>query len=275
MKNTTSSRKLSTLPVLTKTGVLICALLTIPMAYAESESENKSLLTTTHTPPTDSKRLDQEIRDAVVDQLSINSGLPQKKITADNTDTEDETTKSTKSAPVEKDSLSQNTETNDKSPEVIKLSSTEKVTANNDAEKDNKKSSAKPKLKKKKRSAVQAKVLSKGEITTINYIMIMSSRNNKNKLAQSSGWIYLGNYIKKSWTSKNIDIENTLPKIGLTYALKHPLNMREALPKKASTSKLIKTLRKDTNVKIIDIHPSGRNGHYWALIKEARPTKKR
>ena len=267
MKNTFLSNQFPLPQMIIKISLLIVTLFSIPAAYAEKDS----------TPTSESLNLlNQEIRDAVVEQLSQYEKPSQEKTpttdtadTADTAETKNEISETAKVNPIGR---------NGTDAETTKLNlsinlSKDKNTDTENTTLDLLKNKAKNNKNLSKTSPKRKKKISKGELYTINYIM--TSRNNENKVSQDFGWIYLGIYTKRSWQTKNIDIGDTLPKVGLTYALRYPLNMRETLPKKTRTSRLLKILQKETSVKIIDLHPSGRNGHYWALVEARKMTKKR
>ena len=94
----------------------------------------------------------------------------------------------------------------------------------------------------------------------------------KNEVKQRSktqkGWMYVGQFINKSWSEKHLNIDAGLPKKGQNYLLKVSANLRDSLPsKKLGMSNVVTSLASGAQIKVLNLHPSGRKGHYWALVE--------
>jgi len=79
------------------------------------------------------------------------------------------------------------------------------------------------------------------------------------------GWIYIGQYINDSWAKKILNIDKTLPSKGKDYKLGYSVHMRAKKPSRLS--KVMSTLASGDQVKVLDIRPSGKQGHYWASVE--------
>jgi hypothetical protein len=79
------------------------------------------------------------------------------------------------------------------------------------------------------------------------------------------GWIYIGQYINNSWAEKILNIDKKLPSKGKDYKLDYSVHMRAKKPSRLS--KVMNTLASGDQVKILDIRPSGKQGHYWASVE--------
>jgi len=96
------------------------------------------------------------------------------------------------------------------------------------------------------------------------------AKNEPKKRSKSvKGWIYVGQFINKSWTEKLLNVDVGLPKKGKDYLLKFSANMRDSLPsKKLGMSNVITSLTSGDKIKVLNVHPSGSKGHYWALVEK-------
>lgn len=79
------------------------------------------------------------------------------------------------------------------------------------------------------------------------------------------GWIYIGQYINNSWAEKILSIDKKLPSKGKDYKLDYSVHMRAKKPSRLS--KVMNTLASGDQVKVLDIRPAGKKGHYWASVE--------
>ena len=87
-------------------------------------------------------------------------------------------------------------------------------------------------------------------------------------IRKDKGWIYIGQFTNSSWGEKMLKISNELPKAGKNYLLNASVNIRNARPSKhGGMPKVINILSTGDKIKIINIHSSGKKGHYWALVE--------
>ncbi len=121
---------------------------------------------------------------------------------------------------------------------------------------------------KKKKNQSRNK-MTEGEILTADFILNTSLNNEKpnSNLNTQSGWVYLGRFASKGWFNKTLDIKKSLPRVGTSYTVMQSLNMRSEPPAKQGTAQLIKNLKVDDSVKVLEVRRSGRNGHYWAQVE--------
>jgi hypothetical protein len=85
---------------------------------------------------------------------------------------------------------------------------------------------------------------------------------------QVKGWIYVGQFINKNWSEKLLNVDVGLPQKGKDYLLKFSANMRDSLPsKKLGMSNVVTSLTSGDKIKVLNVHPSGSKGHYWALVE--------
>jgi hypothetical protein len=84
---------------------------------------------------------------------------------------------------------------------------------------------------------------------------------------KDKGWVYIGQFSDSSWGEKMLKISNELPKAGRNYLLNASVNIRDARPSKSGMSKVVNILSTGDKIKILNIHSSGKKGHYWALVE--------
>jgi len=89
---------------------------------------------------------------------------------------------------------------------------------------------------------------------------VSSRRKNK-------GWVYIGQFTNSNWGEKMLKISNELPKAGRDYLLNASVNIRDARPSKSGMSKVINILSTGDKIKILNLHSSGKKGHYWASVE--------
>jgi len=90
----------------------------------------------------------------------------------------------------------------------------------------------------------------------------------KKRSKQVKGWIYVGQFLNKNWSEKLLNVNTGLPKKGKDYLLKFSANMRDSLPsKKLGMSNVVTSLTSGDKIKVLNVHPSGGKGHYWALVE--------
>lgn len=84
---------------------------------------------------------------------------------------------------------------------------------------------------------------------------------------KDKGWIYIGQFADNNWSERMLKISNELPKAGKNYLLNASVNIRDARPSKRGMSQVINILSTGDKIKVLNIHSSGKKGHYWALVE--------
>ena len=112
--------------------------------------------------------------------------------------------------------------------------------------------------------AVENRIIAKKEVKPSAPTPSVSVSSNVRK---DKGWIYLGQFTDSRWGEKMLKIGNELPRAGKNYLLNFSVNIRDARPSKRGMSKVINILSTGDKIKILNIHLSGKKGHYWALVE--------
>jgi len=100
---------------------------------------------------------------------------------------------------------------------------------------------------------------------------VLAKNKPQKRSKQLKGWIYVGQFFNKNWSEKLLNVDTGLPKKGKDYLLKFSANMRDSLPsKQLGMSNVITSLTSGDKIKVLNIHPSGSKGHYWALVESLK-----
>lgn len=105
------------------------------------------------------------------------------------------------------------------------------------------------------------------EVRTAKLIMEEKSVTERGSDHSKSGWVYLGRFVKNDWLNKTLNLKKALPSVGRRYMVMQSLNIRSEPPTRSGASKLIKNLKKDDSLRILQVQQSGGNGHYWAEVE--------
>lgn len=79
-------------------------------------------------------------------------------------------------------------------------------------------------------------------------------------------WMYLGRYKDGAWQERTLQIGNVLPDEGKQYRISQPVNVRDGLPAKDQMPKVVDFLGENTQVTLVKLKKSGKDGYYWAQI---------